>query len=222
MPARVHALVVVRPEPGAPSDLHLRRALDALAAQTVAPTAVTIVLCGADAATALLARESGHADVVTRPAHTGIAAAAHDVAPNSGADAVWVLTQSAVPDPDALERLVAALETSEAVAIAAPKLVRWEDPRRMVSFGQTMTRFDAPSPSLPVSSIRDSMTAVRMRCRPTCGVPWSARTRGARCAATRVNRCGRRSRPWGSSAAGCAPRGSRRVRPGRARRNGAR
>lgn len=141
MPARVHALVVVRPEPGAPSDLHLRRALDALAAQTVAPTAVTIVLCGADAATALLARESGHADVVTRPAHTGIAAAAHDVAPNSGADAVWVLTQSAVPDPDALERLVAALETSEAVAIAAPKLVRWEDPRRMVSFGQTMTRF---------------------------------------------------------------------------------
>ena len=46
MPARVHALLVVRPDGQASADIHLRRTLNALRAQTRPVDALTIVLCG--------------------------------------------------------------------------------------------------------------------------------------------------------------------------------
>ncbi|MFX6201813.1 hypothetical protein ABTF50_20655, partial [Acinetobacter baumannii] len=45
------------------------------------------------------------------------------------------------PDPEALLRLAGALELSSSLAIAAPKLVAWDDPSEIVSLGVSMTRY---------------------------------------------------------------------------------
>ncbi|MDL9980339.1 glycosyltransferase [Microbacterium sp. ASV49] len=144
MPARVHALIVVRPDGRAPAAFHLRRTLRAVDAQSRRPDAVTVVLCGSDD-TLAKAAASGSAAVVTAPAGTGYAAAL-EIAGNHGpvedgpGDAVWLLAQDTAPEPEALARLAGELELAPSVAIAAPKLVRWDDRTEIASLGVTMTR----------------------------------------------------------------------------------
>ncbi|WP_295011484.1 glycosyl transferase [uncultured Microbacterium sp.] len=140
MSARVHAVLVARS--GATSHARLLRALDALAAQTVAPEALTIVACGASSTLRSSARVVAAAEAVveTRPSTTlaaAVALAVPRVAPDA---ALWILTEDCVPAPDALEHLVGALERSPSSAVAAPKLVGDADERHLVSFGQSMTR----------------------------------------------------------------------------------
>ncbi|ALJ19406.1 glycosyltransferase [Microbacterium sp. No. 7] len=136
MPARVHALVVVRPDGRVPADLHLGRTLAALAAQTRPVDRLTVVVCGGDAEVREIAATAD--EVVEAPRRTGFARALASVTVEG--DAVWLLAQDTAPAPDALERLVTGLDATPAIAVAAPKLVRWEDDRRIVSLGQTMTR----------------------------------------------------------------------------------
>ncbi|WHE35468.1 glycosyltransferase [Microbacterium sp. BDGP8] len=143
MPARVHALLVVRPDGRAPAAFHLTRTLAALRDQTRAVDALTIVLCGGDDRLRALAEESGAEVVIAAPSRTGFAAALRLASRRLDGDAVWLLAQDVAPEPQALQRLAAALETAPSVAIAIPKLVEWDDNTRIVSLGRSMTRFGA-------------------------------------------------------------------------------
>ncbi|UYO98186.1 glycosyltransferase [Microbacterium sp. M28] len=141
MPARLHAVIVARS--GATARAQLLRTIDALASQTRRPDAVTLVVCG-DVTTA---RESPAVAAITdtiveaRPA-TSFADAVALAAPRvPEGSALWLLTHDSVPAPRALEQLAGALERSPSAAIAAPKLVRSDDAREIVSFGVTMTTF---------------------------------------------------------------------------------
>ncbi|HEX5728067.1 glycosyltransferase, partial [Microbacterium sp.] len=139
MPARVHAILVVRPDGRTPAAHHLRRTLAALADQTRPVDALTIVVCGEDAGVAAVAAASVAESVITAPASTGFAAATAMATLRVSGDAVWILAQDTAPEPDALTRLVGALELGPSVAFVAPKLVRWDDRTEIVSLGTSMT-----------------------------------------------------------------------------------
>jgi len=140
MPARVHALLVVRPDGRGPADLHLSRTLAALAAQSRPVDRLTVVLCGGDDRLRQLAAESGAEGVIVAGRGTGFADALRMATHRLDGDAVWLLAQDTAPAPRALARLAGALETAPSVAFAAPKLVRWDDEGQIVSLGVTMTR----------------------------------------------------------------------------------
>lgn len=141
MPARVHAILVVRPEGRTPAANHLQRTLAALAAQTRPVDALTIVLCGADQALTQVAASSGAEGVITAPAGTPFAVATALATPRLTGDTVWLLAQDTAPDPDALVRLAGALELSPSLVIAAPKLVAWDDRGEILSLGVSMDRY---------------------------------------------------------------------------------
>ncbi|GAA3630165.1 hypothetical protein GCM10022200_11080 [Microbacterium awajiense] len=142
MPARVHALLVVRPDGRTPAAFHLRRTLAALTEQTRRLDALTIVVCGADANVYQVAATSQAESVITAPASTRYADAARmATARIRDADAVWLLAQDTAPEPEALARLAGSLELSPSVAFVAPKLVRWDDRTQIVSLGVSMTRY---------------------------------------------------------------------------------
>ncbi|WP_342590379.1 glycosyltransferase family 2 protein, partial [Microbacterium sp. K41] len=139
MPARVHAIIVARPGPSARAQL--LRTLDAVRSQTLAPDAVTLVLCG-DAATA---RESEavantvEGIIEARPS-TSFAEAIDLARPRvPEGSAIWLLAQDTAPHPRALERLVGTLERSPSAAIVAPKVVATDNDREIVSLGVSMT-----------------------------------------------------------------------------------
>ncbi len=138
---RVHAVVVVRPDGRTPAAFHLRRTLAALAEQTRPVDSLTIVLCGGDAHLREVADAAGAQSVVSAPASTGFAAATVQAASGVDAGALWLLAQDTAPEPDALARLMGALEVSPSVAFVAPKLVRWDERTEIVSLGVAMTRF---------------------------------------------------------------------------------
>jgi len=141
MPARVHAILVVRPEGRTPAANHLQRTFAALAAQTRPVDALTIVLCGADPALTQLAATSGAEGVITAPAGTSFAAATALATPRLTGDAVWLLAQDTAPDPDALVRLAGALELSPSLVVAAPKLVAWDERDMILSLGVSMNHY---------------------------------------------------------------------------------
>lgn len=138
MPARVHALVVVRADSRTAAVFHLRRTLSALAAQTRRPDALTIVVCGTDPEVTQELEAVREDAVIMAPARTSYADATARV--EIDGDAVWLLAQDTAPQPDALERLAAGLEVAPSVAFVAPKLVRWNEPTTIVSLGVSMTR----------------------------------------------------------------------------------
>jgi len=143
MPARVHALLVVRPDGRTPAAFHLRRTLAALDEQVRPVDALTVVMCGGDDHLHEIVQASSATSVVRAPASTGYAAAAALAfgGADDDADARWLLAQDTAPEPEALSQLVGALELSPSVAFVAPKLVRWDDRVEIVSLGVSMTRF---------------------------------------------------------------------------------
>ena len=144
MPARVHALLVVRSDA---DPWHVERTLSALAAQEHPVAALTIVVCGTPSTqTQEHIAASGAEGIIAAARHTSFAQAlrlaSHRLpAPNAERpdDAVWLLPHDAAPEPDALRRLVGALETNSSATVVAPKLVERTDPDRIVSLGVTMT-----------------------------------------------------------------------------------
>lgn len=141
MPARVHAILVVRPDGRTPAAHHLRRTLAALAEQSQPLDALTIVTCGEDSGVTEVARSSTAESVIAAPAGTSYAAATAMATLRLTGDAVWLLAQDTAPEPEALARLVGALELAPSVAFVAPKLVRWADRTEIVSLGVSMTGF---------------------------------------------------------------------------------
>ncbi|WOF24192.1 glycosyl transferase [Microbacterium betulae] len=140
MPAAVHALLVARTAPEAAKALE--RTLEAVRSQSRPVDALTIVVCGPTGPVRELVSASGAEGVVEASATTTFAAAVEfayrRVTPGAS---VWLLAHDSTPDPGALAALTAALERGPSIAIAAPKLVDEHDADRIVSLGQSMTRF---------------------------------------------------------------------------------
>ncbi|HHW50390.1 MAG TPA: glycosyltransferase [Pseudoclavibacter sp.] len=55
-------------------------------------------------------------------------------------DLIWLLHDDSAPEPGALDALTLAFELGPSVGIAGPKVVEWENPRKLVEFGITTTR----------------------------------------------------------------------------------
>jgi hypothetical protein len=64
----------------------------------------------------------------------------------SDAEWLWLLAHDNAPEPTALEQLLGAVEIAPSVAIAGPKLMRWDQPDVIAEFGETMTRYGAAIP----------------------------------------------------------------------------
>jgi GT2 family glycosyltransferase len=150
---RVHAVVVARPDGRVPAAHHLKTTLAAVRAGSRRPDRLTVVLCGTDAGLSAAATESTAGttspgadlpvEVVVVARSASYADALRLTADRLVGDAVWLLAQDTTPDPDALARLVAALDLAPSVAFAAPKLVDADDHSAIVSLGVTMTRLGA-------------------------------------------------------------------------------
>ena len=54
---------------------------------------------------------------------------------------LWLLHDDSAPAPDALEELLLAVETAPSVTIAGCKQVDWDNPRRLVDVGLTVSRW---------------------------------------------------------------------------------
>lgn len=141
MPARVHAFLVVRPDGRATTNDHLRRTLAALAAQSRPVDVLTIVVCGGGEQIRATLADSGAEGVISTGRGTSYAEALRMASRRLDGDTVWVLAQDTAPEPEALAQLLAVIETSPSVAIAAPKVVSWDDRDEIVSLGRTLTRY---------------------------------------------------------------------------------
>ena len=123
---------------------YLPRTIAALAAQTRRPDAVHTVDAGSnDASGTLLGR-----NVATTPGRRtfgGAIAWLDHLAPATGVDDewLWLLGHDNAPEPGALSALLGAVEVAPSVAIAGPKLMRWDDPHVIASFGETITPLGA-------------------------------------------------------------------------------
>ncbi|MRG60584.1 glycosyltransferase [Agromyces sp. CFH 90414] len=123
----------------------LRRTLAAIDAQQQAPDELIVVLDDADAsADELIPESASHVVRLSTRASFGEAVRAADRVLEAPADeraALWLLAEDSAPAPDALATLVATLETERSVAVAGPKLMRWDAPDRIAHLGRSITRF---------------------------------------------------------------------------------
>ncbi|WP_353815395.1 glycosyltransferase family 2 protein [Agromyces sp. SYSU T00266] len=123
----------------------LRATIDALRSQTRQPDDLAVVLMDADDATRRRVEALRPSHVVSLGASQPFGAAVAAVErtlpePPDERSSLWLLAEDSAPEPTALESLVAALENARTAAIAAPKLVEWDDPKRIVRFGRSVTR----------------------------------------------------------------------------------
>jgi len=143
MHQRVTAIIVART--GA---AYLERTLAALAKQTRRPdTVIAVDAASTDGSSELLAAYGPTQFVTTGAKSTfgdAIARALYVAADEPSAqDLLWLLAYDNAPEPEALEHLLAALEVAPSVAIAGPKLMRWDEPDVIADFGESITRFGA-------------------------------------------------------------------------------
>ena len=143
MQPRVIAILVARTGAG-----FLERTLAALAAQTRRPdTTIAVDVASNDASEAMLSG-FGPTQILSVRDGTGFGAAvSHAVhfAPPADSDNewLWLLGHDNAPAPDALAHLLGAVEIAPSVAVAGPKLMRWDQPDLIAAFGETMSRFGA-------------------------------------------------------------------------------
>lgn len=134
----------------------LQQTLDALAQQSRRPDLLVVVdAAGADAVTAQLAAANptqfvtassglGLGELVHRGLGALPVAAPVASSPYGGVDEwLWLLRHDTVPDPHALERLLAAVEIAPSVAVAGPKQLEAAHPTVIAGYGETMTRWGA-------------------------------------------------------------------------------
>ncbi|MBX3099061.1 MAG: glycosyltransferase [Salinibacterium sp.] len=125
---------------------YLPRTLAALAAQTRRPDSVVLVDTGSSDESLAIMTATSPTNVVSAPGSKTFGRAvarALQVAPAQSADTewVWLLGHDNAPDPSALSAMLAAVEVAPSVAIAGPKLMRWDEPGVIASFGETMTDY---------------------------------------------------------------------------------
>ncbi|QMU97739.1 glycosyltransferase [Microbacterium esteraromaticum] len=141
MPSRVHAIVVART--GDSAAAQLGRTLEAISRQSTPPDAITVVVLGSGAQVRAVDGIGRSVEAIVEARATTTFAEAVQLAQPRIADgsSVWMLTQDSVPEPGALQLLAGSLERSPSAALAAPKLVRHDDDREIVSMGVSMSRF---------------------------------------------------------------------------------
>ena len=142
MQPRVTAILVVRN--GEP---WLDRTLRALESQTRRPDAQVFVDCSStDHSAEKLATASPTQYVLGPNVPLGMAVSfgLHQAAPaESTDDWLWILSADTAPEPEALERLLAAVEIAPSVAIAGPKVVDLDDRALIHSYGESLSTFGA-------------------------------------------------------------------------------
>ena len=140
MQPRVTAVLVARN--GAQ---YLPRTLAALAAQSRRPDTVLFVDSGSTDASSSLLAEAHPTELITTPSKrsfgSSIAFALQmTTQPDQENDWLWLLGHDNAPDPRALAALLGAVEVAPSVAIAGPKLMRWDAPDVIASYGETLTK----------------------------------------------------------------------------------
>ncbi len=145
MSPRVTAILVVHDGSGPAG---LQGTLDALAAQSRQPDVVIAVACDTPAATTIALEQANIDRIVTsgERLHFGqaLAAGIRVIEQPAGPDEfLWLLAQDTAPEPDALQRLLGALEVAPSVAIAGPKLKDAADGSTILSLGESVTPFGA-------------------------------------------------------------------------------
>ncbi|MET0480128.1 MAG: glycosyltransferase family 2 protein [Mycetocola sp.] len=148
MSPRVTAILVVHDGAGPAGPAGLQGTLDALAAQSRQPDVVVAVACDAPAATTLALEQANVDRIVTSGERLNfgqaLAAGIRVLEQPGGPDEfLWLLAQDTAPEPDALARLLGAIEVAPSVAIAGPKLKDAADGSTIVSLGESVTPFGA-------------------------------------------------------------------------------
>lgn len=143
MQARVTAVLVARN--GAK---YLDRTLGAIEGQSRRPDALVLVdQSSTDGTAATLAAAPASLRLTTR-ARAGfsaaVSAALEALGPQSSSDEwLWVLAHDNAPAPTALAQLLAAAEIAPSVAVAGPKLMRWDSQETIAQFGESVTPYGA-------------------------------------------------------------------------------
>jgi GT2 family glycosyltransferase len=125
---------------------YLRETLDAITLQTRLPDRLIVVQLGNSPVTANIVANvepTVHAHVGARAGFghavaRGVQAAA---LPPGDDEWLWLLASDNAPEPDALERLLHAVELAPSVVIAGPKQMQWDAPDYLHSYGESMTPF---------------------------------------------------------------------------------
>ncbi|TBN55980.1 glycosyltransferase family 2 protein [Glaciihabitans arcticus] len=123
---------------------YLERTLAALAQQTRRPDSLVVVDAGSSDSSAALLTEAHPTQFVAsagRPTFgdsviQGLKAAAPT---DSNDDWLWLLGHDNAPAPRALAALLGAVEIAPSVAVAGPKLMRWDAPDTISSYGESIT-----------------------------------------------------------------------------------
>ena len=141
MQPRVTAILVARN--GAE---YLEHTLDALGTQTRQPDAVIFVDSGSTDSSISLLADARPTHLVIDSSRRGFGSAVAKglrAAPpaESDDDWIWLLAHDSAPHSRALANLLGAVEIAPSVAIAGPKLMRWDRPDTIAAYGDTMTRF---------------------------------------------------------------------------------
>ncbi|KQM84112.1 glycosyltransferase [Agromyces sp. Leaf222] len=129
----------------------LRHTLNAVRAQSREPDALVIVLTRPEGDAREIAATAGATHLVESNEALSFGESVRSGervldAPAEDSDALWLLTEDSAPEPGALDALLATLVNGRSVAVAGPKLVRWEAADQLVSLGRTMTRFGRSAP----------------------------------------------------------------------------
>jgi GT2 family glycosyltransferase len=145
---RVTAILVVHDGTGPNGSNHLQDTLDALAAQSRQPDSIVAVACASPAVAKKALEAAGVDRIVEAGDRLNFGQALAEgvrILPQSGGpdEFLWLLAQDSTPAPDALERLVGALDVAPSVAAAGPKVMDSRDGVTIVSLGQALTPLGA-------------------------------------------------------------------------------
>jgi len=141
MQPRVTAVLVARN--GAQ---YLPRTLAALAAQSRRPDTLLFVDSGSSDSSSALLVAASPTELITTPSKRSFGSSVAfalqmTTQPDQDNDWLWLLGHDNAPDPRALAALLGAVEVAPSVAIAGPKLMRWDEPDVIASYGETLTKF---------------------------------------------------------------------------------
>ncbi|MDM4762716.1 glycosyltransferase [Galbitalea sp. SE-J8] len=125
--------------------------LDALARQTRQPDAIVLVDDASTDATASVLGPARATQIVAidspRPYAQALSQALREAVPPGGADDwLWLLSHDSAPQAGALAALVAAVEVAPSVAVAGPKVMRWDARDVIAAYGATVSRLGATVP----------------------------------------------------------------------------
>ena len=139
MQARVTTILVARN--GAQ---YLERTIAALRAQTRTPDALVAVDTASTDGSADLLMSAVPTQFVSAQVRSSFGSAVRQsltaIGPAASDDEwLWLLDADNAPAPDALAALLGAVEIAPSVAIAGPKLMRWDAPDTIAAFGESMT-----------------------------------------------------------------------------------